>query len=142
MTQHKADITHKEDLSIAVMNLISIEEHLAFTSMKTGKQDYLEVLKAVRKLRIELLKELLTNTEGELWCISKHLLGATMRLTECATKYLGKDNAKAQSYEEKAFDLYGLFWLLQKCGDEAKPEVRQEIKQEIKIEEIQHDKKS
>jgi len=111
---NKADITHKEDLSIAVMNLISIEEHLAFTTMKTGKQEYLEILKVVRKLRVSLLKELLTNTEGELWCISKHLLACTMRLTECATKYLETNKEKAQSYEEKAFDLYGLFWLLQK----------------------------
>ncbi len=113
----KADLTNREDLSIAIMNLISIEEHLAFTAMKTGKPIYLEVLKEVRKLRINLLKKVLKNTEGELWCISKHLLSATMRLMESSTKYIGNDTQFALELEKGAFDLYSLFWFLQ-TGDE------------------------
>lgn len=112
-SQEKADLTNKEDLSIAVMNLISLEEHLAFTIMKTKKQEYLEILAAVRRLRIKLLEQLVHNREGELWCISKHLLAATMRLMEVATKHIGKDNDAAYDFERAAFDLYGLFWMLQ-----------------------------
>ena len=77
------DLTKLEDLSIAVMNLISVEEHLAFTAMKTKKVEYLHVLDSVRELRKNLLKKIVKNTEGELWCISKHLLATTMKLMGC-----------------------------------------------------------
>ena len=116
----KADLTNREDLSIAVMNLISIEEHLAFTAMKTGNEFYLEVLNEVRKMRIDLLKKLLVNTSGELWCISKHLLAGTMRLMETSTKYLRNDTKYALQLEKKAFDLYSLFWLLQGMDEKGK----------------------
>jgi hypothetical protein len=114
--QMKADLTNREDLSMAVMNLISIEEHLAFTAMKTGNEFYLEVLNEIRKIRVGLLKKLLVNTQGELWCISKHLLASTMRLMETSTKYLGNDTKYAMQLEKNAFDLYSLFWLLQNVG--------------------------
>ncbi len=109
----ESDITDKQDLSIAVMNLINIEEHLAFTAIKTNKKEYLAVLHAVRKLRIKLLKKLVVNTEGELWCISKHLLATTMRLMESATKHLNKDDEEAYRLMKDAFDVYSLFWFLQ-----------------------------
>lgn len=109
----KADLTHQEDLAIAVMNLVSLEEHLAMTSAKTNKEDYVHVLGAVRKLRVKMLRKLVTNTEGELWCISKHLLAATMRLMEVATKFIERDPPVAHDFEKSAFDLYSLFWLLQ-----------------------------
>jgi len=109
----KADLTHQEDLAIGVMNMISLEEHLAMTSAKTNKEDYVHILGAVRKLRVKMLRKLVTNTEGELWCISKHLLAATMRMMEVATKYIESDPAAAHDFEKSAFDLYSLFWLLQ-----------------------------
>lgn len=112
----KLDISKKEDLSIAVMNLISIEEHLAFTAMKTGKKEYLEVLDAVRELRKKLLKKLIVNTEGQMWCISKHLLSTTMRLLETGEKCIGNSDEEAKELFEGAFDVYSLFWFLQKIG--------------------------
>ncbi|MBI4155336.1 hypothetical protein HY498_04590 [Candidatus Woesearchaeota archaeon] len=115
---NKADLTHREDLSIVIMNLISLEEHFAFTTMKTKKQEYLEILAAVRKFRVKLMKQIIRNTEGEIWCISKHLLAATMRLMETATKFIGRDNEAAYEFEKGAFELYGLFWLLQKLDNE------------------------
>lgn len=110
------DIPKQEDLSFAVMNLISIEEHLAFTFMKTGKVEYLSVLDSVRSLRKYLLKQLLVNTEGELWCVSKHLLATSMRLMETGAKFLEKDVKNANKFYKSAFDVYSLFWLLQKVG--------------------------
>lgn len=128
----KADLTHKEDLSIAVMNLVSLEEHLAMTSVKTGKVEYLHVLSAVRKLRIKLLKRLVSNTEGELWCISKHLLAASMRIMESATKYLESDPTSALELEKCGFDVYSLFWLLQEgigpTDQPPKPEIQKTSK--------------
>lgn len=115
-SETKADLTNREDFSMAIMNLISIEEHLAFTAMKTENQTYLEILNEVRKIRIELLKKLLVNTSGELWCISKHLLAGTMRLMETSTKYMKNDIKYALQLEKKAFDLYSLFWFMQGMG--------------------------
>ena len=112
------DLTKLEDLSIAVMNLISVEEHLAFTAMKTKKVEYLHVLDSVRELRKNLLKKIVKNTEGELWCISKHLLATTMRLMETSTKYINNDSKTALEFSKSAHDLYSLFWFLQKVGDE------------------------
>jgi hypothetical protein len=58
-----------------------------------------------------LLKKIIKEYEGEVWCISKHLLAATMRLMEVGTKYLGQgDKKEAEDLFSKAFDLYSLFW--------------------------------
>lgn len=66
--EKKLDLSSDEDLSIAIMNLIAIEEHLFFTSQKTGKNSYLDLLNEVRQMRKELLKEIITDYEGEVWC--------------------------------------------------------------------------
>ena len=110
-TKDKFDLSSDEDLSIAVMNLVSIEEHFFFTAQKTGKGEYLDLLNEVRSMRKELLKKLIKEYEGEVWCISKHLLAASMRLMEVGTKQLGAGNKKeAQELFDKAFNLYSLFW--------------------------------
>lgn len=112
----KIDLSKRENLSIAVMNLISIEEHLAFTAMKTGKEEYLKVLDSVRELRKKLLQKLVVNKEGEMWCISKHLMATTMRLLETGEKCIGNDDQEANELFGHAFDIYSLFWFLQKIG--------------------------
>lgn len=107
----KLDLSSDEDLSIAVMNLISIEEHLFFTASKTGKSGYLDLLDQVRQMRKDLLKKLIKDYEGEVWCTSKHLLASSMRLMEVGTKMLGKgDKNGAQEMFNKSFQLYSLFW--------------------------------
>jgi hypothetical protein len=107
----KFDLSSDEDLSIAVMNLISIEEHLFFTAQKTENPKYLDLLNEVRAMRKELLGKIVKNPEGEIWCISKHLLAGTMRLEEVGTKALGKgDKEGATELFKKAYQLYSLFW--------------------------------
>src|SRR3990167_10353394 len=109
--QKGLDLSSGEDLSIGVMNLISIEEHLFFTSQKTGKPQYLDLLNEVRLIRTELMKKIIKDYEGEVWCISKHLLAASMRVMEVGTKELKKGNKKeAWSLFQKAYQLYSLFW--------------------------------
>lgn len=107
----KLDLSSDEDLSIAVMNLISIEEHLFFSAGKTGKTKFYELLNEVREMRKELLKMLIKDYEGEVWCISKHLLAASMRIMEVGTKALTQGK-KEEAYDlfKKAYDLYNLFW--------------------------------
>lgn len=107
----KLDLSSDEDLSIAIMNLVSIEEHFFFTGAKTGKSEYYDLLNKTREMRKELLKRIIKEYEGEVWCISKHLLAASMRLMEVGTKHLGQDNKKeAEDLFTKAYDLYSLFW--------------------------------
>ncbi|MCL5011030.1 MAG: hypothetical protein M1127_02370 [Patescibacteria group bacterium] len=113
--QEKLDLSSDQDLSIAVMNLVSIEEHFFFSGGKTQNARYYDLIKDVREMRKELLKKLVKESDGsENWCISKHLLAASMRLMEVGTKQLGQDK-KQEAYDlfEKAFELYSLFWGLQ-----------------------------
>ena len=107
----KLDLSSDEDLSIGIMNLISIEEHFFFTYNKTKDEKYLELLNEVREMRKDLLKRIIKDYEGEVWCISKHLLAASMRLVEVGTKSLTKGNKKdAGDLFQKSYQLYSLFW--------------------------------
>ncbi len=107
------DLSTDEDLSVAVMNLVSLEEHFFFTGEKTGKSEYFDLLDKVRSARKELLGKLIPKTEGETWCISKHLLAASMRLIEVGTK-LQTSGKKQEANEvfDRAYELYSLFWAL------------------------------
>ena len=107
------DLSRDEDLSIAIMNLISLEEHFYFTAMKTNNKKYLEMLNSVRNLRKENMKKLVTKPEGEERGISKHLLAASMRLSEVGTKELAKNNTEeANNYFKSAFDLFSMFFAI------------------------------
>lgn len=109
----KLDLSSGEDLSIGVMNLISIEEHLFFSGGKTGATKYYDLLNEVRKMRVELMKSMIKEYEGEAWCISKHLLAASMRIMEVGTKALkNNDSTKAHDLFRKSYDLYNMFWAL------------------------------
>lgn len=107
----KFDLSSDQDLSIAIMNLVSIEEHFFFTGAKTGKKKYFDLIDEARKIRKDLLKKLIKDYEGEVWCLSKHLLAASMRLYEVGTKELAVGRKKnAYDLFEKSFELYSLFW--------------------------------
>lgn len=109
--QDKMDLSSDQDLTIAIMNLVSIEEHFFFTGAKLGKTEYYDMIKDVREMRKELLKRIIKEYEGEVWCISKHLLAASYRLMEVGTKQLGMGKDK-EAYDlfGKAYNLYSLFW--------------------------------
>ncbi|MBI5732037.1 MAG: hypothetical protein HY982_01615 [Candidatus Magasanikbacteria bacterium] len=109
--QDKMDLSSDQDLSIAVMNLISIEEHFFFSGAKTGKSGYFDLLGQAREMRKDLLKKLIKEYEGEVWCISKHLLAASMRLMEVGTKQWGiGKKEEAEDLFKKSYELYSLFW--------------------------------
>jgi len=109
--EDKLDLSSDEDLSLAIMNLVSIEEHFFFTGMKTGEPKYFDFLREVREMRKDLLKKIVKKEEGEVWCLSKHLLAASMRLLEVGTKRLGLGKKEeADDFFQKAYNLYSLFW--------------------------------
>lgn len=108
---HKLDLSSDEDLSIAIMNLISMEEHFFFTYNKTKDAKYLDLLNEIREMRKSALKRIIKDYEGEVWCISKHLLAASMRFMEVGTKSLTKGDKKdSEEMFQKAYQLYSLFW--------------------------------
>ncbi|MDO8469501.1 MAG: hypothetical protein Q7S84_00585 [bacterium] len=109
------DLSTEEDLSIAVMNLVSLEEHFFFTAEKTQKPEYLDLMREVREVRKAMLARLIDKNahEGETWCISKHLLATTMRLIEVGAKLNGDgDTIKAKETFDYAYRIYSLFWAL------------------------------
>ncbi|MBI2145028.1 hypothetical protein HYU18_01760 [Candidatus Woesearchaeota archaeon] len=111
------DLSLGEDLSIGLMNLISLEEHFLFSFVKTYEQRYLDMLEQTREIRKRLLKKIVKENNAEDWCISKHLLAATMRLTEVGTKYLHDGKRKeAEEMFLEAFNLYTLFWSVNGAG--------------------------
>jgi hypothetical protein len=107
------DLSMEEDLAIAIMNLISLEEHLCFTGLKTGKDEYFGTLDEIREMRKTLLAKMIEKNEGETWCTCKHLLSATMRLIEVGTK-LFSDGKKEEAKEMygRAHKLFSIFWAL------------------------------
>ncbi len=108
---HALDLSSDQDLSIAIMNLVSIEEHFFFTGAKTGDPKYYDLLSEVREMRKDLLKKIIKEYEGEVWCISKHLLAASYRLMEVGTKAQGNGKKEdAADMFKKAYELYSLFW--------------------------------
>jgi hypothetical protein len=106
------DLSADEDLSLAVMNLVSLEEHFYFTAMRTGEDHYFDLLDEVRATRKTLLAKLIDTHEGETWCASKHLLAATMRLIEVGTKLRATDQTEAKAMFERAYRMYSMFWAL------------------------------
>lgn len=109
--ENSLDLSSDQDLSIAIMNLISIEEHFFFTGAKTGNPKYYDLLAEVREIRKNLLKKIIKEYEGEVWCISKHLLAASYRLMEVGTKAQGKGQKdEAEEMFQKSYELYSLFW--------------------------------
>ncbi|MCL2538047.1 MAG: hypothetical protein FWF34_01590 [Alphaproteobacteria bacterium] len=108
------DLSSDQDLTIALMNLVSLEEHFFFSGGKTGKPGFYDLINIVRDMRGELMKRVVDrdgHDGGEVWCISKHLLAASMRLMEVGTKALGAgDKKEAYDMFNKAYELYSLFW--------------------------------
>ncbi len=105
------DLSAEEDLSIAVMNLISLEEHFFFTAERTHKPEYFTALDETREVRKDLLGRLIDRHEGETWCAVKHLLAAAMRLIEVGTKlHAEKKTDEAEKIFSYAYRLYTLFW--------------------------------
>ena len=131
------DLSSDQDLTIAIMNLISIEEHLVFSGAKTGKTSFYDMVQDVRELRKNLMLKVIPAYEGEVWCISKHLLATAMRLMEVGTKQQSMGH-KEEAYQlfNNAYDLYCLFWGLNMNLVDAKdiswkPDNLEDVKKEV-----------
>ena len=131
------DLSSDQDLTIAIMNLISIEEHLIFSGAKTGKNTFYDMVQDIREMRKNLMLKVIPSYEGEVWCISKHLLSSSMRLMEVGTKQQSMGRTK-EAYDlfNQAYDLYCLFWGLNMNLVDTK-DVKWVMDDEKKVEELQ-----
>lgn len=105
------DLSADQDLTIGIMNLISIEEHLMFSGAKTGKNEFYDLINDIREQRKNMMLKIIPSYEGEVWCISKHLLAAAMRVFEVGTKQLAAGE-RGSAYElfNQSYGLYCIFW--------------------------------
>lgn len=136
------DLSTEEDLAIAIMNLISLEEHFFFTGTKTDKSEYFDMMNGVRLMRTKLLARMIDKKEGEMWCISKHLLATSMRLMEVGTK-LQKEGKKEEAKEffTDSYKMFSLFFALrlkiinipdlQKIAKEEKPMTLNDVMEKL-----------
>lgn len=108
---NKLDLSSDQDLSIAIMNLVSIEEHFIFSGAKTNDSAYYDLCEQARDMRKWCMEKLVQHPKAEEWCISKHLLAASMRLMEVGTKQQTLGHKKeAAEFFAKAYECYCLFW--------------------------------
>lgn len=130
------DLSTEEDLAIAVMNLVSLEEHFFFTGAKTDKPEYFDLLIEVRSVRTKLLGKMIEKTEGESWCASKHLLATSMRLFEVGTK-LQADNKRDEAKEmfTQAYKMFNMFFAL-RLKIVSLPEVKKDDSKPMTIDDI------
>jgi len=112
-SKDKFDLSSDEDLSLALMNLISLEEHFFFSGAKSNDTKYFDFLNEVREMRKDLMKKIEKNPSVEEHCIMKHLLAASMRLMEVGTKKLSSGQ-KDEAYDlfSKSYNLYSIFWAI------------------------------
>ncbi len=108
------DVSRDRDLGYAVTNLIEAEGHLQQTHAETKDKKYLHIIKAIRDIRGKYFEKFLQNknldagecladsqemfkivfllkqnkVEYGVWCASKHLLSASMELSEVGSKLI------------------------------------------------------
>lgn len=111
--KNSLDLTIDEDLSIALMNIVSLEEHAFFSYVKTNDDKFLNILEIARELRKKLFVKVISKDDSEKWCMSKHLLASSMRLYEVGNRLLHENKTKdAKEMYKDAAEMYGLFWKL------------------------------
>lgn len=133
------DLSSDQDLTIGIMNLISIEEHLMFSGAKTGKHEFYDLINEVREMRKNAMLKIIPSYEGEVWCISKHLLAASMRVFEVGTKALSSgDKETAYDLFDQSYALYSMFWGLNMgllTGDSKENKSEKKSSKQVKAEE-------
>lgn len=122
LSHRPGDVALNQERLLGVMNLAAIEEHLAFTLAKTQKPVYDGFLVAIRRLRSKHLKKIVSNTEGENWCVAKHLLLASKHFEETAVKLAENPKQKKEALElwRDANELVQAFWILQTLATKKK----------------------
>lgn len=84
--------------------MIGLEEHLSATAAMANDPDIIAMIHRVRASRKAMLGFLIGDAPpGELWCASKHVLGAWMRIKEVGDKLASYDGGES---EAAALEMY------------------------------------
>ena len=91
------DVTISTDAAMATAHLIALEEHLAASVAMLDDAVLLAEILNTRVLRKTMLEAIVgSQPPGELWCASKHVLGAWMRIKEVGDKLASGEDAQTQ----------------------------------------------
>jgi len=98
----KGDIGLEEDLAFALAHLVALEHHAEISYGMTKDKKWLEVENIAREIRQKWLKLIVRNPTAHTWCISKHLLGSFMGLSEIGNRYntTKQYNESCQAYDD------------------------------------------
>ncbi|OGT10305.1 MAG: hypothetical protein A2X77_00350 [Gammaproteobacteria bacterium GWE2_42_36] len=108
--QNPLDLSADQDLTIGIMNLIALEEEFFILGARSNNSTYYDSLSRFREIRKQLMQKLIRRYEGEVWCISKHLMATSMHLMQTGFHLMGTNPSTAYSRFQTAYDLYALFW--------------------------------
>ena len=113
----KADVSRMADLWWAMSDVYNLEKHLYYTIWMTKgekRRMYEKLLVEVRKIRADLLRDLIGDTSkltGAEWCQLKHLVGASHQLCEVAVKDFHMGNFEnGERMMEIAKFFHDTFW--------------------------------
>lgn len=84
------DLSSDQDLTVALMNLLAIEDEFEY----------------VRDIRIELMSRIVA-PDTDVWGMSERLLGMAMQLIDDGNKATGDSAYKLYN---RAYELYSMFW--------------------------------
>ena len=81
------DVGLAQDLSFALKNLIAAEDHCAVSFATTGDAKWKKLNDELRRIRSKCLTLIVKKDESHLWCLTKHILAASMGLQEVANRF-------------------------------------------------------
>ena len=109
----KKDVGFIHDLIFGLQNLISIEHHCIESYSTTGRKIYLEIATKIRRNRSKWMYKFIKESDGQNYCISKHLLASAQAMKEIGNRFIEQNDEKsAKECFDESTDYEGIFILL------------------------------
>lgn len=120
------DVSETKDAFDFIADAVSAECHLLDSYAKTGDEKYMELSALVRKMRSEVLYDLVLPNKAENYCSAKHLAGCAKRCQEMANRELDKYDKdqnsesfdKSKKYLQYSLDFQALFHCVRLMGED------------------------
>lgn len=116
------DTSIEEEIIAVVQELIQTENH-AEKSWQGSKDDkWLKIKNRARELRTKWMEKIFVDEDKtHKWCISKHILDVSKRLTEVGTKFLSnKDEESCKEAFLDSAEILGMYYFLNEKSEEKK----------------------
>lgn len=114
MANEKIDLSLQDEIINLIKELQEIESHSIASWIGTRKGKYLKILNKSRELRTKWAELIFTEEENsQKWCDIKHILSASKRATEVATKYLSlNDEEKCKEALLDSGEIMGMYYYI------------------------------